>query len=115
MSAIVFKNLAKTYQKNGTPFEALKGITLTIEKGEFFGLLGPNGAGKTSLISILAGLNDPSDGSVEIFGRNIRQDPSYVKLNLGIVPQELVFDPFFSNLVARFVVFSFRIPIYVCG
>ena len=55
MSAIAFKNLAKTYQKNGTSFEALKGITLTIEKGEFFGLLGPNGAGKTSLISILAG------------------------------------------------------------
>ena len=96
MSAIAFKNLAKTYQKNGTSFEALKGITLTIEKGEFFGLLGPNGAGKTSLISILAGLNDPSDGSVEVFGRNIKQDPSYVKLNLGIVPQELVFDPFFS-------------------
>ena len=60
MSAIVFKNLSKTYQKNGTSFEALKGITLTIKKGEFFGLLGPNGAGKTSLISILAGLNDPS-------------------------------------------------------
>ena len=75
MSAIVFKNLAKTYQKNGTSFEALKGITLTIEKGEFFGLLGPNGAGKTSLISILAGLNDPSDGSVEIFGTKHQARP----------------------------------------
>ena len=76
MSAIVFKNLSKTYQKNGTTFEALKGITLTIEEGEFFGLLGSNGAGKTSLISILAGLNDPTDGSVEVFGRNIKQNPS---------------------------------------
>ena len=96
MSAIVFKNLSKTYQKNGTSFEALKDITLTIKKGEFFGLLGPNGAGKTSLISILAGLNDPCAGSVEVFGTDIKQDPRYVKSNLGIVPQELVFDPFFS-------------------
>ena len=96
MSAIVFKNLSKTYEKNGTSFEALKDITLTIKKGEFFGLLGPNGAGKTSLISILAGLNDPCGGSVEVFGTDIKQNPGYVKSNLGIVPQELVFDPFFS-------------------
>ena len=97
MSAIVFKNLAKTYQKNGTSFEALKVLHSQLKR-ESFRTSWPNGAGKTSLISILAGLNDPSGGSVEVFGRNIKQDPSYVKLNLGIVPQELVFDPFFLSL-----------------
>ena len=96
MSAIVFKNLSKTYRKNGSSFNALNDVSLTVERGEFFGLLGPNGAGKTTLISILAGLNDACSGSVMVLGKNIKQHTSFVKSNIGIVPQELVFDPFFS-------------------
>ncbi|HEY9322935.1 MAG TPA: ABC transporter ATP-binding protein [Candidatus Methylopumilus sp.] len=90
--AIVFKNVKKNFGK----LEALKGIDLTIEEGEFFGLLGPNGAGKSTLINILAGLAKSSSGSIKVMGYDVIQDYQYARRSLGIVPQELVFDPFFN-------------------
>jgi ABC-2 type transport system ATP-binding protein len=76
--------------------DALKGIDLTIEQGEFFGLLGPNGAGKSTLINILAGLLKPTDGQVSIMGHNVINAYQAARMSLGVVPQELVFDPFFN-------------------
>jgi ABC-2 type transport system ATP-binding protein len=75
---------------------ALKGVDLTIQQGEFFGLLGPNGAGKSTLINILAGLLKPSSGSVSIMGHDVVDDYQAARMSLGLVPQELVFDPFFN-------------------
>jgi ABC-2 type transport system ATP-binding protein len=92
MSAIEFKNLRKEY---GT-LTALDGINLQVEEGEFFGLLGPNGAGKTTLISILAGLCRPTSGTAEVMGHDVQKEFRIARRLLGIVPQELVFDPFFT-------------------
>ena len=78
------------------PVQALAGIDLTVERGEFFGLLGPNGAGKTTLISILAGLTRADRGTARILGHDVIADFRAARRNLGVVPQELVFDPFFS-------------------
>ena len=75
---------------------ALRGVDLAIEQGEFFALLGPNGAGKTTLISILAGLARADEGRVEILGFDVRHDYRRARRALGVVPQELVFDPFFT-------------------
>ena len=75
---------------------ALNGIDLTIEQGEFFALLGPNGAGKSSLINTLAGLLKPTSGKVSIMGFNTVTHYQQARMNLGVVPQELVFDPFFK-------------------
>lgn len=75
---------------------ALKGIDLSIEQGEFFALLGPNGAGKSTLINILAGLIKPSSGNVSVMGFDVMQAYQQARKLLGIVPQELVFDPFFN-------------------
>ncbi|CAM8289665.1 ABC transporter ATP-binding protein [Candidatus Methylopumilus planktonicus] len=90
--AIVFNKVKKSFGK----LEALKGIDLTIEEGEFFALLGPNGAGKSTLINILAGLAKPSSGSIKVMGYDVIQDYQNARRSLGIVPQELVFDPFFN-------------------
>ena len=76
--------------------QALDGVDLAVEEGEFFGLLGPNGAGKTTLISILAGLTSADRGSARILGHDVTADFRLARRNLGVVPQELVFDPFFS-------------------
>lgn len=76
--------------------EALAGIDLEVGQGEFFGLLGPNGAGKTTLISALAGLLRLSEGRIEVMGHDVVSDYRQARRALGIVPQELVFDPFFS-------------------
>lgn len=92
MSAISFKHLTKNYGS----LVALNDVSLEIEEGEFFGLLGPNGAGKTTLISILAGLCRPTTGSVEVMGHDVQTDFRAARRLLGIVPQELVFDPFFT-------------------
>ncbi len=75
---------------------ALAGVSLQIEQGEFFGLLGPNGAGKTTLISILAGLNIATSGSTSVMGYDVVRDYRGARRALGVVPQELVFDPFFT-------------------
>ncbi|CAM8287798.1 ABC transporter ATP-binding protein [Candidatus Methylopumilus planktonicus] len=90
--AIVFNRVKKSFGK----LEALKGIDLTIEEGEFFALLGPNGAGKSTLINILAGLAKPSSGSIKVMGYDVIQDYQNARRSLGVVPQELVFDPFFN-------------------
>ena len=90
--AIVFNKVKKSFGK----LEALKGIDLTIEEGEFFALLGPNGAGKSTLINILAGLAKPSSGSIKGMGYDVIQDYQNARRSLGVVPQELVFDPFFN-------------------
>ena len=76
--------------------QALGGVDLEIQQGEFFGLLGHNGAGKTTLISSLAGLSRPDGGTLEIMGHDVQRDYRAARLALGVVPQELVFDPFFS-------------------
>ena len=75
---------------------ALNGIDLTIQQGEFFGLLGPNGAGKSTLINIMAGLLIPTQGKVSVMGHDVVNDYQAARMNLGVVPQELVFDPFFN-------------------
>jgi ABC-2 type transport system ATP-binding protein len=76
--------------------QALDAVSLDIAPGEFFGLLGPNGAGKTTLISILAGLSRATSGRVRVMGHDVVDDYAAARKSLGIVPQELVFDPFFS-------------------
>jgi ABC-2 type transport system ATP-binding protein len=76
--------------------QALAGIDLEIARGEFFGLLGPNGAGKTTLISALAGLVRADGGTLEVMGHDVVADFRNARLKLGVVPQELVFDPFFT-------------------
>ncbi|MEN5180494.1 ABC transporter ATP-binding protein [Comamonas testosteroni] len=96
MSAIAFQSVSKVYQTAKGPFQALNNVNLVIEEGEFFGLLGPNGAGKTTMISILAGLARASGGSVKVLGSDVREDYANARRKLGIVPQELVFDPFFN-------------------
>lgn len=75
---------------------ALDGIDIEIERGEFFGLLGPNGAGKSTLINIISGLTRADSGSVAVLGHDVVRDYRKSRLHLGVVPQELVFDPFFS-------------------
>jgi len=76
--------------------KALAGVSLDIEQGEFFGLLGPNGAGKTTLISSLAGLVRPDSGAISVMGHDVIRDFREARRLLGVVPQELVFDPFFN-------------------
>ena len=76
--------------------QALAGVSLEIEEGEFFGLLGPNGAGKTTLISCLAGLLRPDSGTLEVLGHDVIKGFREARRLLGVVPQELVFDPFFN-------------------
>ncbi|MFM9434344.1 ABC-2 type transport system ATP-binding protein [Janthinobacterium sp. CG_23.3] len=92
MTAIQITNVEKSYKS----LKALGGVSLAIEEGEFFGLLGPNGAGKTTLISIIAGLIRPDGGSVKIHGHDVVGDFRAARKALGVVPQELVFDPFFT-------------------
>ena len=76
--------------------QALKGVDLTIEQGEFFALLGPNGAGKSTLINLLAGLLRPTSGKLSVMGHDVVTDYRQARSKLGVVPQELVFDPFFT-------------------
>src|SRR5258708_21279587 len=96
MSAVSFQSISKTYQTPKGAFQALNHVSLDIEEGEFFGLLGPNGAGKTTMISILAGLSRATSGRVLVQGSDVHADYSAARRKLGIVPQELVFDPFFN-------------------
>ncbi len=94
--AVRVEHVVKTYAGKRGEVHALSDVSLQIKPGEFVGLLGPNGAGKTTLIQILAGLVRPTSGRVEVMGCDVAQDPIHSKRNLGVVPQELVFDPFFS-------------------
>jgi len=96
MPAVSFQDVSKSYAGPRGPLRALDAVRFDIEPGEFFGLLGPNGAGKTTLISILAGLARASSGRVTVMGHDVVADYAAARRSLGIVPQELVFDPFFS-------------------
>jgi ABC-2 type transport system ATP-binding protein len=96
MAAISFQNVSKSFQTPKGTLRALDGVSLDIEEGEFFGLLGPNGAGKTTLISVLAGLARPDQGVTTVMGHNVQSQYAMARSSLGVVPQELVFDPFFS-------------------
>ncbi|MGE9549256.1 ABC transporter ATP-binding protein [Snodgrassella sp. CS2] len=91
--ALSIQQAVKTYS-NG--FTALKGVSFSVQSGEFFGLLGPNGAGKTTLISAMAGLSRLTSGHISICGHDVQREPNTTRKLLGVVPQELVFDPFFS-------------------
>lgn len=92
MAAIQIEHVKKRF---GT-LQALGGVSLEIAEGEFFGLLGPNGAGKTTLISIIAGLSRADEGQVSIHGHDVVSDYRRARQCIGVVPQELVFDPFFT-------------------
>ncbi len=92
-AAISIVDLQKTYQGGK---RALDGVSLEVPRGQIFGLLGPNGAGKSTLINILAGLVNKSGGTATIWGFDIEQHPRNAKASIGIVPQEIVFDPFFT-------------------
>jgi ABC-2 type transport system ATP-binding protein len=92
LNAIDVQSVVKRYGS----FEALKGVSLQVREGEFFGLLGPNGAGKTTLISIIAGLSRPTSGRVSVMGHDVSAEFRAARSALGVVPQELVFDPFFT-------------------
>ncbi|MDB5912384.1 MAG: putative transporter, multidrug export system, ATP-binding component, partial [Ramlibacter sp.] len=96
MPAISFQSVSKTYASPRGSFQALDGVSFDIQQGEFFGLLGPNGAGKTTLISVLAGLVRATSGQVLVHGHDVQKDFAQARRQLGVVPQELVFDPFFN-------------------
>jgi ABC-2 type transport system ATP-binding protein len=89
--ALEIKDLKKTYN-SGTV--ALKGVSLTVPEGDFFALLGPNGAGKTTVLGIVTGLVTKTDGTVSIFGHDIDNEPELSKLEVGLVGQEINFNPF---------------------
>ena len=91
-TAISYKNVKKFYGD----LKAVNGITLNIKEGEFFGLLGPNGAGKSTLINMLAGLAKPSTGKISVMRYDVQKNYQEARHSVGIVPQELVFDPFFN-------------------
>ncbi len=98
--AVEITGLCKTYRgaKREARKEALKDLSLAIPRGAFFGLLGPNGAGKSTLINILAGLAVKTSGSARIWGFDIERDMRAARRSIGVVPQELNIDPFFTPL-----------------
>src|SRR5690554_6386972 len=109
MPALILDNVSKVYaprrrswkdRLTSTPqqqgIRALDSVSLSVEHGEFFGLLGPNGAGKTTLISRLAGLASATSGSASVCGHDVMTDFRQSRCSLGVVPQEIVYDPFFT-------------------
>jgi len=96
-NVLYVKNLNKIYSKNSSKsIHALKDLNLEVNEGEIFGLLGPNGAGKSTFINILAGTTIKSSGEVNVWGFNLDKNPRQVRASIGIVPQEVNVDPFFS-------------------
>ncbi|HSH88518.1 MAG TPA: ABC transporter ATP-binding protein [Ramlibacter sp.] len=96
MPAVSFQSVSKAYATPRGKLQALDGVSFDIEEGEFFGLLGPNGAGKTTLISVLAGLVRATGGRVLVQGHEVQAEYALARRAIGVVPQELVFDPFFT-------------------
>ena len=88
--------MEKHYGKGSGRLRALDGVTLSVAEGEFFGLLGPNGAGKTTLINVIAGLARADAGTASVLGADVTREYRRARQLLGVVPQELVFDPFFT-------------------
>lgn len=99
-SAISIKNLTKTYKGQGSQPDklALNDVSLDVPRGQIFGLLGPNGAGKSTMINILSGMVRKTAGSASIWGFDIDANPRNARASIGIVPQEIVFDPFFTPI-----------------
>ena len=96
-NVLYVKNLNKIYNsKDSNPINALNNLNLDVKEGEIFGLLGPNGAGKTTFINILAGTVIKTSGEVNVWGFNLDMNPRQARASIGIVPQEVVLDPFFS-------------------
>ena len=96
-NVLTVKNLNKVYTKNGSKqTHALNNLNLEVKEGEIFGLLGPNGAGKSTFINILGGSVVKTSGEVNVWGFNLDKNPRQVRASIGIVPQEVNFDPFFS-------------------
>ena len=99
-SVLSIKNLNKIYSKNSAKssnnVHALKNLNLDVKEGEIFGLLGPNGAGKTTFINILSGITTKTSGEVNVWGFDLDDNPRQVRASIGIVPQEVNLDPFFS-------------------
>jgi len=96
-SVLTVKNLNKIYSKKSSgSIRALKNLNLEVKEGEIFGLLGPNGAGKSTFINILGGSVIKTEGEIEVWGFDLDKNPRQVKASIGIVPQEVNFDPFFS-------------------
>jgi len=96
-NVLSFKNLNKIYtRKNSNSIKALNNLNLDVNEGEIFGLLGPNGAGKTTFINILGGIVIKTSGEVNVLGFDLDKNPRQVRASIGIVPQEINLDPFFS-------------------
>ena len=96
-NVLSIKNLNKVYSKDSdSPTNALNNLNLDVQEGEIFGLLGPNGAGKTTFLNILAGTVIKSSGNVNVWGFDLDLNPRQVRASIGIVPQEINLDPFFS-------------------
>ncbi len=96
-NVISVKNLNKVYsKKSGKPTHAINNLNLDVQEGEIFGLLGPNGAGKTTFINILAGIVIKTSGKVNVWGFDLDKNPRQVRASIGIVPQEVNLDPFFT-------------------
>ena len=92
MPAVTISNISKNYGN----IKALCNLDFTIDEGSFFGLLGPNGAGKSTLINIMAGLTRASEGYIKVMGHDVRSQWRKARMSLGVVPQELAYDPFFT-------------------
>tara|TARA_Y100000590_G_scaffold152854_1_gene175517 strand:- start:684 stop:1613 length:930 start_codon:yes stop_codon:yes gene_type:complete len=96
-NVISVKNLNKVYKKkSGKPINAINDLNLDVQESEIFGLLGPNGAGKTTFINILAGIVVKTSGNVNVWGFDLDKNPRQVRASIGIVPQEISLDPFFT-------------------
>jgi len=94
--ALKVENVNKIYDQKNKKTKALENISFEVKTGEIFGLLGPNGAGKSTFINILAGTVNKTNGNVNVWGFNLDKNPRQVRASLGIVPQEINVDPFFS-------------------
>jgi ABC-2 type transport system ATP-binding protein len=97
--ALHLENLHKTFpprNKGGEVLKAVQGLTLEIQPGEIFALLGPNGAGKSTTIGMISGLTRPTKGSAQVFGKDVTLDYKATRQMVGLVPQEVNFDPFFT-------------------
>ena len=96
--ALTVENLTKIYSNSKTKKQntALNNLSFQVQQGEIFGLLGPNGAGKTTFLSILGGVVDKTGGNVNVWGFDLDLNPRQVRASIGIVPQEVNLDPFFS-------------------
>ncbi len=94
--ALKAENVNKIYRQGNENVNALKNVSFEVKTGEIFGLLGPNGAGKSTFINILAGTVNKTNGYVNVWGFNLDKNPRQVRASIGIVPQEINVDPFFS-------------------